>query len=80
MVLGAIFTAVSIYYYLGLVRAMYMRPVTAVAVAAGGSPPRDTALELAIGGALVVGVGTFFAVEPLIRMIEKAVDFLPYPF
>ena len=80
MVLGAIFTAVSIYYYLGLVRAMYMRPVTAVAVVAGGSPPRDTALELAIVGALVVGVGTFFAVEPLIRVIEKAVDFLPYPF
>jgi hypothetical protein len=59
---------------------MYMRPAPAVAVLAGGSPPRDTALEVAIVAALVVGVGTFFAVEPLITVIEKAVDFLPYPF
>ena len=79
MVIGAIFTAVSIYYYLGLVRSMYLRPAT-VAVAVGGSPPRDTALELAVIISLVIGVGTFFAVNPLINVIEKAVDFLPYPF
>jgi len=79
MVLGAIFTAVSIYYYFGLVRSMYARPAT-VAVLAGGSPPRDTALELAVVAALVIGVGTFFAVSPLIDVIQKAVDFLPYPF
>ena len=81
MVLGAVFTAVSIYYYLGLVRAMYMRPaVGAVPVVAGGSPPRDAALEGTVVAALVVGVGTFFAVEPLIGVIEKAVDFLRLPF
>ena len=46
---------VSLYYYLGVVRSMYMRPgrqsrrqVPGVA-AAGGSPPRDPALALAVG-------------------------------
>ena len=79
MILGAVFTAVSIYYYLGVVRSMYMRPQLAAA-AAGGSPPNDFLLDLAIAGALVVGVGSFFAVDPLLDIITDAVEFLPYPF
>ncbi len=79
MVIGAVFTAVSIYYYLGVVRAMYLRPRLAAA-AAGGSPPRDLLLDVAIVGALVVGVGSFFAADPLIDVIEGAVELLPYPF
>jgi NADH-quinone oxidoreductase subunit N len=79
MVIGAVFTAVSVYYYLGVVRSMYMRPQLA-AVPAGGSPPKDVLLDLAVAGALVVGVGSFFAVGSLIDIVTDAVEFLPYPF
>ena len=48
--------------------------------AAGGSPPKDVLLDLAIAGGLVVGVGSFFAVGPLVDVIVDAVEFLPYPF
>ena len=53
IVIGVIATAISIYYYLAVVRAMYMRPASARAdlVVAGGSPPPDPALEVAIGAA-----------------------------
>jgi NADH-quinone oxidoreductase subunit N len=79
MVIGAVFTAVSIYYYLGVVRAMYMRPQLA-AIAAGGSPPRDLAVDAVIAVALVVGVGSFFAVDKLIELARDATSFLPFPF
>ena len=45
VIVGAVFTAVSIYYYLGIVRAMYMTAATAALAPAGGSPPRDIALD-----------------------------------
>jgi NADH-quinone oxidoreductase subunit N len=79
MVIGAVFTAVSIYYYLGVVRAMYMRP-RAVLAPAGGSPPRDLALDTAVVASLVIGVGTFFGVDPLIDVCRDAVEFLTFPF
>jgi NADH-quinone oxidoreductase subunit N len=80
MILGAVFTAVSIYYYLGVVRALYARAPRLAALPAGGSPPRDRALDLAVVASLVVAVGSFFAVNPLIDVIQDAVDFLPFPF
>jgi NADH-quinone oxidoreductase subunit N len=80
MVIGAVFTAVSIYYYLGVVRAMYSRPTRLAVVAAGGSPPVDRALDLAILLSLVVAVGSFFAVNELIDLARDAVNFLPFPF
>ncbi len=81
MVIGAIFTAVSVYYYLGVVRALYMRdlPVGVPAVA-GGSPPRDRLLTLAIGASLVVAVGTFFGIDPLIDVIRDATAFMTFPY
>ena len=80
IVIGVIATAVSIYYYLGVVRAMYMRPTSARAdlVVAGGSPPRDLGLDIAIGAAVVVTVGTFFFVQPLIDLAGKAAASLPF--
>ncbi len=80
MIVGAVFTAVSIVYYLGIVRAMYSRPVSLALAPAGGSPPCDRALDVAIAGALLVGVGTFFGVDPLIGVIEDAVSVLSYPY
>jgi NADH-quinone oxidoreductase subunit N len=80
IVIGVVATAVSIYYYLAVVRSLYMRPASARAdlVVAGGSPTRDPALELAIGTAVVVTVGTFFFVQPLIDAAGKAVASLPF--
>jgi NADH-quinone oxidoreductase subunit N len=80
MLIGAVATAVSIYYYLSVVRAMYTRAGGLVAAPAGGSPPRDVALETAIALALIVAVGSFFAVDQLIELARDAVSFLPFPF
>jgi NADH-quinone oxidoreductase subunit N len=80
MILGAVFTAVSIYYYLGVVRAMYTRPPRLAAVPAGGSPPRDIALDATIVASLVVAVGSFFAVDQLIELARDATSFLLFPF
>ncbi len=80
VVIGVIATAVSIYYYLSVVRSMYMRPASARAdlVVAGGSPPADPALSVAIGAAVAVTVGSFFVVQPLIDLAAKAVLSLPF--
>ena len=59
----------SLYYYFGLVRALYMRAPAGVGIAAaGGQPPRELALQTAVLGCLVVTVGSFFFVDPLIRL------------
>lgn len=81
MVIGAVFTAVSVYYYLSVVRSLYMRdlPVRAPVVA-GGSPPRDRLLVVAVAAALVVTVGTFFGIDPLIDVISESTQFLTFPF
>ena len=80
VVIGVIATAVSVYYYLAVVRAMYMRPASARAdlVVAGGSPPSDPALSIAIGAAVAVTVGSFFFVAPLIDLAQEAVASLPF--
>jgi NADH-quinone oxidoreductase subunit N len=78
VIVGLVATAVSLYYYLGVVRALYMRGAPGGAVlVAGGQPPRDLALQTAVVGCLVVTVGSFFAVQPLIDLAKKAVSSLP---
>jgi L-cystine uptake protein TcyP (sodium:dicarboxylate symporter family) len=44
----------------------------------GGSPPRDALLQLSVVTCLVVTVGTFFFVQPLIDMATKAAESLPF--
>ncbi len=81
IVIGVIATAVSVYYYLAVVRSLYMRPATAPRadlVVAGGSPPSDRLLSIAIGAAIAVTVGSFFFVQPLIDVATKAVASLPF--
>ena len=75
IVIGVVATAVSVYYYLAVVRSMYMRPTSARAdlVVAGGSPPTDIGLDVAIGAAIAVTIGSFFFVQPLIDLAGKAV-------
>jgi len=79
MIVGSVFTAVSIAYYLGIVAALYRRGRLALAPA-GGSPPRDTALELAIAASLVIAVGSFFGIDSLLDVIDAAVSSLSFPF
>ena len=77
-VVGAVFTAVSIYYYVGVIRAMFMQPRELV-VAAGGSPPRDAFLVAAVAAAALAAVGSFVAADPLVDVARDAVGFLPFP-
>jgi len=78
-VVGAVFTAVSIYYYVGVIRAMFMQPRELTVVPAGGSPPRDGLLVGAVAAAALVAVGSFVAADPLVDVARDAVAFLPFP-
>ena len=72
IVAGVIATAISLYYYLGVIRALYLRPAAELRPAiAGGSPPRDPLLQSAVFLSLVVTVGSFFFVQPLIELAER---------
>jgi NADH-quinone oxidoreductase subunit N len=77
VIVGVLATLVSLYYYLGVVRAMYMRPSAELAIA-GGSPPRETLLHVAVGAAFVVSVGSLPAVGPLITLARHAASALPF--
>jgi len=90
VIVGVVFTAVSLYYYFGLVRAIYMRAPAQVGLvhggaeppsklaATGGQPPRELALQTAVLGCLVVVVGSFFFVEPLIKLCRMAAASLSF--
>jgi NADH-quinone oxidoreductase subunit N len=79
VIVGVLATLVSLYYYLGVVRAMYMRPGEELRVAAvGGSPPREPLLHAAVGLALTVSVGSLFAVQPLVTLARHAAASLPF--
>jgi NADH-quinone oxidoreductase subunit N len=80
VIVGVLATLVSLYYYLGIVRAMYMRPSEELGLrpaVSGGAPAKETLLHLAVGAALVVAVGSLFAVEPLINLAQHAASALP---
>jgi NADH-quinone oxidoreductase subunit N len=84
VIVGVLATLVSLYYYLGIVRAMYMRPSAELQVQPGGSvalsggaPARETLLQVAVGAALVVSFGSLFAVQPLIDLAKHAAAALP---
>jgi NADH-quinone oxidoreductase subunit N len=79
IVAGVVATMISAVYYLGVVRAMYMREAVEYQLApAGGSPPRELLLQVAAGACVVVTVGSFFFVTPLIEVARAAADALPF--
>ncbi len=83
VVIGVVATAVSIAYYLGVVRAMYMRPDVAVSetggvAVTGGSPPVDVPLGAAVAAAVAVVIGSFVFVQPLVDRAAEAVAHLPF--
>jgi NADH-quinone oxidoreductase subunit N len=79
VVIGVLATALSLAYYLAIVKALFMRErgVTGAVVAAGGAPPRDRLLQTAVGAALVVTIGSFVFVQPLVDLAQDAVSSLP---
>jgi NADH-quinone oxidoreductase subunit N len=78
VIVGVAATFVSLYYYLAVIRAMYMRPSSELTLApAGGSPPRELLLSASVFAAMVVNVGAFFAVQPLIDVARNAAQALP---
>jgi NADH:ubiquinone oxidoreductase subunit 2 (subunit N) len=83
VIVGVLATLVSLYYYLGVVRAMYMRPSAELQIGApvtviGGAPARETLLHGAVGVALTVSVGSLFAVQSLIDLAKHAAASLPF--
>jgi len=79
VIVGVIATLVSLYYYLGVVRAMFMRRTEDLQLAPiGGSPPREALLQTAVFACLVVTVGSFFAVQPLIDLAKNAAESLAF--
>jgi NADH-quinone oxidoreductase subunit N len=75
---GVIATAISLYYYLAVIRSLYMRMPEVQLAPAGGSPPREAVLQTAVVACMAVTVGAFFAVQPLIDVAEKAAAQLPF--
>ena len=81
IVAGVIATAISLYYYLGVIRALYLRPAAepgARPALAGGAPPLDLPLQAAVLLSLGVTVGSFFFVQPLIELARDAAASLPF--
>ncbi len=86
VIVGAVATAVSLYYYLGIVRQLFLRQPAGAAgasvagrpVVAGGSPPRDLLLQVAVLASVAVTVGSFFGVQPLIDLAKHAAGSLPF--
>jgi NADH-quinone oxidoreductase subunit N len=79
-IVGVVATVISIYYYAGVIGAMYFRRSIEVRVApAGGSPPHDLALSASVLGAAVVTIGAFLAAGPLLDVARDAVFSLGFP-
>jgi NADH-quinone oxidoreductase subunit N len=78
VIAGVVATAISVYYYLAIIRALYMRSEAELQLApAGGAPPRDVALSISVALSLGVVFASFVLVEPLIDLAEKAVRAVP---
>jgi NADH-quinone oxidoreductase subunit N len=79
-IVGVVATVISIYYYVGVIGAMYFRRSIEMRVApAGGSPPRDWALSGSVLGAVVVTIGSFIAAGPLLDLTRHAASSLGFP-
>jgi NADH-quinone oxidoreductase subunit N len=79
IVIGVVATMVSAPYYLAVVRSMFLRDSAELHLApAGGSPPRELVLSIGVAASLVITIGSFFAVQPLIDFAGKAARALPF--
>jgi NADH-quinone oxidoreductase subunit N len=73
VIVGVAATALSLGYYLNVIRWVYMRTGPEPRLAAvGGSPPADHALGVAVAAAIAVTIGSFFAAQPLLDLASDA--------
>jgi NADH-quinone oxidoreductase subunit N len=79
-IVGVAATVVSIYYYLGIVRAMFMTLPEPRVVPAGGSPPRDPVLAGTVAASLIVAVGSLVAADPLLEWAREAAAVVSFPY
>ena len=79
IVAGVIATAISLYYYLGVdPGAVHARGRPSCSRRSRAARRRATRCSsTAVFGSLVVTVGSFFSVQPLIELAEKAAATLP---
>jgi NADH-quinone oxidoreductase subunit N len=79
VLVGVAATALSLAYYLNVVRWLYMRAGPELRLApAGGSPPAEYALGLAVAAAVIVTVGSFFAAQPILDLASDAAGSLAF--
>jgi NADH-quinone oxidoreductase subunit N len=79
VLVGVAATAVSLAYYLNVVRWLYMRThAEARLVPVGGAPPRDVLLGTTVAASALVTVGSFFAAEPILDLASDAAASLPF--
>ena len=79
VLVGVAATAVSLAYYLNVVRWLYMRSGAELRLApAGGSPPWDPALATGVGACVAVTIGSFFVVQPILDLAADAAASLPF--
>ena len=77
VIVGVVATAVSVYYYLAIVRSLYMRSELRL-VPAGGAPPRELLLTASVVVTLAIVVGSFVFVQPLLDLAGNAADSLRF--
>ena len=77
VIVGVVATAVSVYYYLAIVRSLYMRTELRL-VPAGGAPPRELLLTASVVVTLAIVVGSFVFVQPLLDLAGNAADSLRF--
>jgi NADH-quinone oxidoreductase subunit N len=79
VIVGVVATLISLYYYLAIIRALYMRsPLEMQLAPTGGSPPREFMLGTAVFVAMAVTIGSFIFVEPLIDLAQNAAESLTF--
>ena len=79
VLVGVAATALSLAYYLNIVRWLYMRSGAELRLApAGGSPPRELALGVAVTAAVIVTIGSFFAAQPILDLASEAASSLSF--
>ena len=79
VIVGVIATAISVYYYLAIIRALYMRTEAELQLApVGGAPPRELVLSVSVALSLGVVFASFVFVGPLIDLAEDAVASIPF--
>jgi NADH-quinone oxidoreductase subunit N len=77
VIVGVVATTVSVYYYLAIVRSLYMRTELRL-VPAGGAPPRELLLTASVVVTLAIVVGSFVFVQPLLDLAGNAADSLRF--